>query len=80
MLLMIAGAIVSAFVLNSVASQFFMKIEIDTIKKFGSIHEDQMQPDMPNLIAGLITFGWSFFHAGVIVARLSKGSSNNHKS
>ena len=78
--MMIIAAIVFAFVLNSIASQIFMTIEINTIQEFGSIHEDQMQPDMPNLLAGLIMFGWAFFLVGLIVGRLSKGGANDHKS
>ena len=73
---MVAGAIVSAFVLISFACRIFMKIEIETVYKLGSIHEDQMQPDMPNLMAGLIMFGWVFFLAGLTVALLSKRTSN----
>ncbi len=77
MFFMIIYAILSALVLNGIASQVFMKVEIGMIKKFGSINEDQMQPDMSNLMAGLIMFGWAFFLAGLLVARLSNRNTKN---
>jgi hypothetical protein len=79
-LIMIIGAAVSAIYLNEVANQIFTRIEINAFKRFGSIQEDQMQPDMPNLMAGLVMFGWAFFVAGVLVARWSKGRTKIDKS
>jgi hypothetical protein len=79
-MLMISGALVSAFLLNVIASQIFMGVEIRTIQNSGTIQEDQMLPDMPNLIAGLILFGWVFFLGGFFVGRLGKRAQTNTKS
>jgi hypothetical protein len=79
-ILMILGALVSAFVLNVMASQIFTAVEIRTIKRLGTIQEDQMLPDMPNLMAGLILFGWVFFLGGFFVGRLGKRAQPKNKS
>jgi drug/metabolite transporter (DMT)-like permease len=80
LILAILAAIVSAFVLHFVAGAMFSTVEITSFKRLGSIQEDQMQPDMPNLMAGLLMFGWIFFFAGFLVARSWKHSPNNRKS
>jgi hypothetical protein len=77
---MIVGAVISALVLNGIASQIFTAVEIRTIKDFGTIQEDQMLPDMPNLMAGLIMFGWAFFLGGFFVGRLSKRTQTKNQS
>jgi hypothetical protein len=77
---MIVGAVISAFVLNGIASQIFTAVEIRTLKEFGAIQEDQMLPDMPNLMAGLIMFGWAFFLGGFFVGKLSKRAQRKTKS
>jgi hypothetical protein len=79
-IIMIIAAVVSANYLNTAAYRIFTRIEIDTFKRYGSIQEDQMQPDMPNLMAGLILFGWISFIAGVVVSRLIKAHTKNHES
>lgn len=79
-LIMILGAIVSAFLLNGVASQIFMAIEICTIKNSGMIQEDQMLPEMPNLLTGLILFGWVFFLGGFFVGWLRNRVQTKMKS
>jgi hypothetical protein len=77
---MIFGAVISAFVLNGLASQIFTAVEIRTINEFGTIQEDQIQPDMPNLTAGLIMFGWAFFLGGFSVGRLVKRTKTKTQS
>lgn len=77
---MIFGAVISALVLNGVALQIFNAVEIGTIKEFGTIREDQMQPDMPNLMAGLILYGWAFFLGGFFVGKLGKRAQTKTKS
>lgn len=79
-MLMISGALVSAFVLNVIASQIFTAVEIRTIQNSGTIQEDQMLPDMPNLMAGLILFGWIFFLGGFFVGRLGERAQTKTKS
>lgn len=39
-----------------------------------------MQPDMPNLMAGLIMFGWAFFLGGFFVGRLGRRAQTKTKS
>lgn len=77
---MVIGAIISALILNGVASQIFTAVEIRTIKDFGTIQEDQMLPDMPDLMAGLIMFGWAFFLGGFLVGRLGRRAQTKAKS
>lgn len=69
---MVVGAVISAIVLNGIASQIFTAVEIRAIKDYGTIQEDQMLPDMPNLMAGLILFGWAFYLGGFFVGWLRK--------
>ena len=64
------GTVISVLALNAVASQIFSAVEIGSIKEFGTLQEDQMQPDMPNLIAGLILYGWAFFAGGFFAGKL----------
>ena len=80
LIIMVLAAVVSAFALNVIAAQLFMATEIGIHREFGGIREDQMQPDSPNLVAGLIMFGWVFFLAGSLVARSIKGDKPNRKS
>jgi hypothetical protein len=77
---MIVGAVISALVLNGIASQIFTAVEIRTIKDFGTIQEDQIFPDMPNLMAGLIMFGWVFFFGGFFAGRLVKRTKTKTES
>lgn len=70
--LMAISAMLSALVLTSLASQLFMMAQIDKAIGVGDFREEDMQPDMPNLIARLLLFGWMFFLAGQIVARVSQ--------
>ncbi len=77
---MIVGAVISNLVLNGIASRIFTAVEIRMIKDSGNIQEDQMLPDLPNLMAGLIIFGWAFFLGGFLVGRLSKRSQAIAKS
>jgi len=74
------AAVISALMLNGVASQIFRAVEIGAINDFGSIQEDQMMPDMPNLMAGLLLFGWIFFFGGFFVGRLAKRAKSKPKS
>lgn len=76
---MVFGAVISALVLNGIASQIFMAAEIRMIKDSGTIQEDQMLPDMPNLMAGLIMFGWAFFLGGFFVGKLGKRAQTKTK-
>jgi hypothetical protein len=77
---MVLGGVFSAIVLNGAAHQIFMAVEIRTIKNSGTIQEDQMLPDMPNLMAGMIMFGWVFFLGGFFVRRLGERSQTKLKS
>lgn len=69
---MVFGAVIMAFVLNAIASQIFTAVEISTIREFGTIQEVRILPDMPNLMVGLVMFGWVFFLGGFCVGRLVK--------
>lgn len=77
---MVIGAVISALVLNGLASQIFAAVEIGTIKEVGTIREDQMLPDMPNLLAGLILYGWAFFLGGFFAGSWRKHAKTNDRS
>ena len=72
--LMIAAAFNSALILCMIAGKMFRRIEIGATEKQGWIDEAQMQPDMPNLIAGIFVVGWAFFLSGVLVARMHRSN------
>lgn len=69
---MICGAVISALVLNWMASQFFSVAEIRTVRESGTIQEEQMQPDGPGLMAGTILSGGAFFLGGLFVGKLRR--------
>lgn len=68
--------VVSAIVLNGIASQLFTVVDLNRSREFGFIQEEQMQMDMPDLAAGLIMFGWMFFLGGFVVASQLKLARN----
>lgn len=70
----------TAFVLNAIASQIFAAVEMRTIKVSGTIQEDQMLPDMPGLMAGLILLGWAFFLGGYVAGKWRKRARTKTKS
>jgi len=68
---MVIVAVVLAIILNSIAAQIFGMIERNVVEEFGTIQAHQIQPDMPNLMASPIFYGWAFFLASFVVGRLS---------
>lgn len=59
-----------AGVLNIIAHNFFLKAELANFNSSGEIIEEQMQPDMPNLLTGLLVIGLPCFLAGFLFGRL----------
>jgi hypothetical protein len=77
---MIFGAVISAIFLNMIAYNIFVSAEMKIVNEFGTIHEDQMLPDMPNLMTGMIMFGWAFFFPGYLVGMMSKRDEKENRS
>ncbi|MCB1229060.1 MAG: hypothetical protein KDN19_02275 [Verrucomicrobiae bacterium] len=61
-------AVVLAFMLNGLAAGFFAAAEWDASSD-GTLTEEAMQPDMPNLVVSLVLFGWIFLVAGNVVGQ-----------
>jgi hypothetical protein len=73
---MVLCAAVAALALNWIANHIFMVVEASSLvdSEFAAIGEDEMQPDMPNLVKGLLLVGWAFFLTGFLVARARRAN------
>jgi hypothetical protein len=62
---------VCALLLNILASNIYLSAEIRITRKSGTIQENQIQPDLPNLLTGFILFGSTSFISGVILGNIA---------
>jgi hypothetical protein len=62
---------ICALLLNILASNIYLSSEIRIVRKSGAIQENQIQPDLPNLLAGLVLFGSTSFISGVILGNIA---------
>ncbi len=65
----VLGSCFSLLILSGIASQCFSLAELQTMREIGSLNEDQMLPDMPNLFSGGFLIGTTLFFTGRTVAK-----------